>query len=315
MDRKLATGIQAPIIPRIDQIPESSFSLDGLDQFITSMGTEFDHWKALPSPIGLTDRGDLRRTNGVDTISENGFIYTYAGTFTGVLQDTSRHQNHADAGFVDSSTSRIIMPRFYNKDGGEANGDRIFFTPGDRVYISDKNVEQSVSNYQRMEYQVVTDDQPMFPATEIEAILDSQNLTYVNGVDYVLTSAGNIRWLPNGKNPGIDPLTQRGRLYSLRYRYKAYFYCVDLPKELRLIQITDPKTGLRGTERAPYHLLVQREFIFHNKNNNKLTSDNQNTQQLQQPTPNRIIKDPSQPLSEPSSIVVDMTEYYDPSQG
>jgi hypothetical protein len=242
-----------------------------MDAFVTGMGVDFLHYRATPSPIGKKDRGDYRRNDGVDIITSNGMIYKCAGKFTATMTDNSHQQRRSDGGLLESSESRLVMPRFYNKDA-LADGERIYLCPGDRVYIADPHADVMVANYQQMDYEPGIDNEPMFPIVKMEqSIIDSQGAEYIENKDFIVTTFGNIRWLPSGSSPGIDPDTGKGRIYSVRYLYKAFWYIISLPKEIRVTNVT---TGnIRAPERMPYYAIIEREYLYHNKNRSTQTSE------------------------------------------
>ena len=303
MSNKTPFGNQIDAIDRTSDFFQESFDLQRLEVGLsTGLGVEYTHYKAMPSPIGQNDRGDYRRNDGVDTITSNGMIYRCAGKFTATMTDNSRDRKRGEAGTLDPSESKLVLPRFYNKDGGVANGDRIYLSPGDRIYVADPDADVKVSNSEKMSYEIGVDNVPMFPICKLEMPLtDSRNIEYTEGVDYAITAEGNIRWLPGGKNPGIDPDTGKGRIYSVRYLYKAYWYVTILLKEVRVTNVTTD--GQRVPERMPYHVMVMREFMFHNQNR----GDKQN--QLKTKDQKRVDKEPVQSIkpSANPSITVDMT--------
>jgi hypothetical protein len=286
---------------------QHSFSLLFDDGFIEGAGIDYSHWKAMPSPIGLKDRGDYRR-DGLDAITSNGMIYTCAGVFTGCETDNTTDKKRTDGGVIDPSTSRLILPRFYNKVKSVAgsintapvdDGNRIYMAPGDRIYVSDPNANVKVSNYQKMTYEVGP-NVPMFPIVQLEVpIIDSRNISYVQGLDYCINANGNINWLAGGKNPGIDPETGKGRVYSIRYLYKAFHYVTSIIKEVRMTNVT--QNGVRVPERMAYYVMIQREYIYHSQNR----PDPQNVSAST--TPNRAVQEPLDGIKPlPGVISVDM---------
>jgi hypothetical protein len=299
MSKRPPTGQQADTIDRNSPFTQLSFDLNKQDKFVTSFAVDFLHYKAMPSPIGLKDRGDYRRSDGTDVITSNGMIYHCAGKFSATMVDNDRSQKRSDGGLLDPSQSRLILPRFYNKDG-LADGERIYMAPGDRIYIADPDADVKVSNYQQMDY-VDGDNIPMFPIICLEApIVDSRNTKYTQGVDFTVTSDGNIRWLAGGKNPGIDPETGKGRVYSVRYLYKAYWYVISLPKEVRVTNVTNGKE--RSPERMPYHAVIVREYIYHNQNKGDKTN------QLKSKDPKRESAAPVQSATPAKYVIpVDMS--------
>lgn len=300
MSNKVPIGVQIDTINRDEPYVQESFDLDRLDNFVTGLGVEFFHYKCIPSPIGQADRGDYRRSDGVDTITSNGMIYKCAGRFTATMTDNSRDRRRGGAGVEDPSESRLIMPRFYN-NVGVSDGGRIYLSPGDRIYIADPDADILVSNPQKMDYEVGIDNIPMFPIVSLEMPLtDSRNIEYTEGLDFSITCDGNIRWIPGAKNPGIDPNTGKGRIYSVRYLYRAYWYITVLHKEVRVTNVTTD--GQRVPQRMPYYATAVREYVYHNQNRGDKTN------QLESKDPRRVDKEPMESIS-PSkpAISVDMS--------
>lgn len=300
-------GLQIQTINPWCPLTQQSFNLVFDDGFVTGQGIDYSHWKAMPSPIGLKDRGDYRRDT-LDTITSNGMIYVCAGVFTGCETDNTTDKHRTDGGIIDPSVSRLIMPRFYNQTKSVAGaintapqdtGNRIYMAPGDRIYVSDPNANVKVSNYQKMTYEVGPNI-PMFPIIELEVpIIDSRNVSYTKGLDYCITADGNISWLPGGNSPGIDPETGKGRVYSVRYLYNAFHYVISLPKEVRMTNITE--NGVRSPQRLAYFATIQREYIYHSQNK----GDPKN--QTASPIPNRAVQEPLDTIKPlPGVISVDM---------
>jgi hypothetical protein len=309
MSNRPPKGDQADAINRYSPFVQVSFDMKKIDSMATSHGVDFVHYKAIPSPLGKKDRGDYRRSDGVDTITSNGHIYKCAGSFTATMIDNTSQERDSHAGQIEASEARIILPRFYNVQGDVANGARIYMAPGDRVYIADKNADAHVSTRHEMDYEEGIDNVAIYPICALELpIIDSLNREYAEGVDFLITDKGDIRWIAGGKNPGIDPDTGKGRVYSIRYLYTAYWYIVSLPKEVRITNVT---TGqVRGPERMPYHAVVQREYLYHNQNRGDQL--NQNVSK----TPDRAVAAPT-PVIVPNAftVPVDMTAINDDDSG
>lgn len=301
MSNRKPNGAQIDAIDRNMEYIQESFDLDRLEVGLsTGLGVEYFHYKGMPSPIGQNDRGDYRRNDGVDTITSNGMIYRCAGKFTATMTDNSRDRKRGEAGTLDPSESKLVLPRFYNQGDGVSNGTRIYLSPGDRIYVADPEADVLVSNPQKMDYEADIDNIPMFPIVQMEMpLVDSRNIAYNQGVDYDITADGNIRWLAGGKNPGIDPETGRGRVYSVRYLYRSYWYITLLLKEVRITNVTT--NGERSPQRMPYHCMVVREYMFHNQNK----GDKLN--QLKSKDPKRVVKEPTQSIKPAVGIPVDMS--------
>lgn len=238
-----------------DKIFNVKFNLKSLEQFTNNRGVLVEHWSAIPSPIGLKDRGEYRRSDALDTVSENGFIYTKVGDFVGTIMGNS-HQNGKTAGqnIYDASNARLVLPKFYKDSDTE-----ISLLPGDRIYA--KNIELKVDNYQRAEYIPSGSDYLQFPAKEVSILIDSQGKKYTYKRDFKINKDGNIQWYVGKKNPGIDVDTGKGRVYSIRYKYVAFWYISSLINEIRITN-TD---GADTPERMPYQANIQREYVYHNR--------------------------------------------------
>ena len=244
-----------------DNIKNVGFNLKAQEKFVKDHSIVFEHYSAIPSPIGLKDRGDYRRPDSLDTFSSNGFIYKKVGEFDAVLVSNSKSKQPIDGGLYDNASARLILPKYYC-DGKTS----ISLLPGDRVYIKDISVE--VANYQRVEYSLNNVDYLQFPATNVSLIIDSTNQEYTCGSDFTVTEEGNIKW--GSMNPGTDPDTGKGRVYSIRYNYKAFYYVDQLINEVRITNDGDSSQP----NRMPMHVTIQREFVYHNQisnNNNSIT--------------------------------------------
>jgi hypothetical protein len=273
MAKKKPVGPQlnALVAPKI-QLPQVSFDLKKQDQFIQSHSVTFEHYRAMPSPIGLKDIGEYRRPDALDTLQENGMLYRKCGEFEAVLFSNSARDRRMDGGVEDESTARITLPRYYNKVREDLPNEEIHLAVGDRIFIKDMDVK--VTTYQRVEYSPeLKTDLLQYPALKIEFLVDSRGTEYKEGVDFSIDN-GNIKWNGN-KVPGVDPETGKGRIYSIRYLYNAHWYIVSIINEIRVGNVTE--NGVRKPSRMPYHAMIQREYVYHNKARPDAIEGNKNT--------------------------------------
>jgi len=240
-----------------DLIPNVGFNVKAQEQFAQDHGITFEHWAAIPSPIGLRERGDYRRSETLDTISENGFIYKKVGEFTGIVVNNHKSNYKSEGGIFDNATARLVLPKFYNARN-PSKAKEISLLPGDRIYA--KQLELNVSNYQRAEYGVTHNDFLQFPAKTVDHLIDSRGIEYKCGVDFLIDAEGSIQWIPGKNNPGIDKTTGKGRVYAVRYTYLAFWYISQLLNEIR---VTNNEAG--SPVRLPYQALIQREYVYHNR--------------------------------------------------
>lgn len=260
-------------IAKASMVPQLSLNLEANDNFIVSHGIQFMHHKAIPSPIGLKQQGDYRRSGELDVQSSNGFLYKeHPCSLTAVFLGNSSNEKDIDGGVFDSAQARITLPRFYNTDKGFADGERIYLSPGDKLYIKDKSIDTKVANFQEFEYEPDRDNFLQYPAISVEFLIDSRGQEYLQERDFKITKDGKLRWISGGRNPGIDPDTGKGRVCSARYMYEAHWYIVSILNEVRIGNVTTG--GVRKEERMPYHATIVREYIFFNRNRGDETKEN-----------------------------------------
>ena len=240
-------------------IPNIGFNLNVQEQFATEKGICFEHWAAIPSAIGKKDRGDYRRPDSLDTISEGGFLYKKMGEFVGtIVNNSKRHDfNALEGGIYDNSTARLVIPVKYKKKCTKKQ--EISLLPGDRVYAKDMKLK--VDNYQEVDYNPNGSDVLQFPALDVIFLRDSNNKEFKCGKDFKINKDGNIKWVQGGNNPGIDVETGKGRIYSVRYTYNAFWYVQQLMNEIRVTNTEDSSKPAR----LPYHAVIQREYVYHDK--------------------------------------------------
>jgi hypothetical protein len=301
MSEKIKKGEQLRSLP---EIPEDLFQvtmdLSKNDDLITQRGVQFVHWAALPSPIGLKERGDYRRSDQYDTISSNGMLYRKAGCFTAAIVNNSKSKRPTEGGIFDYSTARLVVPRYYDNET-VADGKEIHLAPGDRVYI--KDMEVLVTNYQMIQYNPEGLDRAQFPINCVEFLIDSKNIEYKAGYDFKITD-GHIEWISGKKNPGIDTETGKGRVYSVRYKYNAHWYIVNIPNEVRVSQGT--VNGQRVVQRMPYSAIIQREYVYYNQNN-----DSEKEIPKREKKESRVMDAPKDPVIQPENpyaIKVEMSD-------
>lgn len=282
MAKKPTKGQQIDALPKSPlDLEQISFNLNKQDDFIKSHGVCFVHYRAMPSPIGLKDRGEYRRSDSLDTISENGFIYERCGEFTGVILNNQKSKVPVEGGLYDTSEARLTLPRFYNDDAEESAGERLHLCVGDRIFL--KNVdkeEKSVVNYQRVQFNPNGTDYLQFPANCVESIVDSRGKKYKEGVHFKISknpdTLGNIEWIDGKDNPGVDIETGMGRVYSIRYRYEAHWYITAIINEMRIGRTTDGTS--RKESRMPYQVMIQREYVYHNRNRGDSKNSNKDNE-------------------------------------
>jgi len=245
-----------------------TFDIAAFDALTKSQGVMLVHYRAMRCPVGMIDRFDsLRRPHEHHENCSNGMIYTEAGTFQGTFTGNGLSNKSDATGNIDSSNAQIIVPRFYTLADGSQGG-RVHPAPYDRFYYADPNIV--VSNWELREAHASGRDRLSFPAVKVDDLVDSLGTRYSEGEFSI--SNGDIIWTGQ-KQPGMDLETEKGRIYSLRYLYRPFFYVSRLLHEIRVVSVTNELTGERVSEMVNKLVSVQREYIFLNEENDENAVD------------------------------------------
>lgn len=260
------------------QQTQVSFDKNAFSELVQSQGVRLTHLRAIPSPLGMANRGDMHAVGSIRE-STDSFIYKEAGCCTALFTSNSSQHSVDQLGDIAFSTAYLTLPDYYE------NGDPILVSAWDRFYF--KDVELRVIHTQYMEYNQKGIDKLQYPATCVEHLIDADNKEYKEGVDFKITTEGDIYWVGQNR-PGVNANSQSGKVYSIRYRYVPFFIVDSILHEIRVAQVTNPMTGERFLERFPYQVRVMREIVFHDRNKEK----------------NRPVSDPRYQVSEDTSGII-----------
>ncbi len=230
----------------------TSFDPIAFDEAIRFHGTRLIHFRGMKCPVGLVDQYDIRRPHEDHSGCSNGYIYTEAGAVTCLFTGNTEEYRDNDMGFIDGSSVQVTSPRFYDDSDVEME-----VLPFDRFYCADEAI--TVPNWQLVESSESGTDKLNFPATSVIDVMDANGKRYGAG-DYVLSN-GMVVWM--GDRPGYDAGADRGVVYSIRYRYRPFWYCHRLIHQLRIAQVETPLE--RITIRMPQYFVLQRENVFENE--------------------------------------------------
>lgn len=238
-----------------------SFNVNAFDSFVRSQGVTLTHYIALACPVGLIDQDDVARRPHEDHEGcSNGFIYIEAGDITGLFVSNDTRKKDMGAGLGDASGVRVTLPRFYDDSGCSNSSTPILVAPFDRFYLKE-DAGLEVVHWQKHTANASGVDRLSFPVKQPIVLIDSHGKRYVHGQDYDITANGWIKWRLNHAPP-VDPVNNKGCVYSIRYTYRPYYYVSNLPHEIRVAQIVDPQSGDRTVERMPQTVVLQREYNF-----------------------------------------------------
>lgn len=238
------------------ELPTASVQLDvqAIDSFLQSHGVKLTHFRAIRCPVGLSDKNDVNQNHEDHAECSNGYLYTKAGDMTCFFLGNSQQPEWMDIGKLSVGMVQATFPRFY--DGGD--DDDVDLCVFDRFYL---NESITVSYWQTVQYNSSGIDRLHFPAVKVVDLIDNLGIKYKQDIDFKVQD-GRIIW--TGNSPGVDPENQRGRVYSVRYRYRPYFYLQRFVHEIRVSRQMDTE-GNVSVIQLPRAGVLTREYIFENQ--------------------------------------------------
>lgn len=233
-----------------------SFSLDAFDDLITYQGLPLIHYRGMVCPLGVQDVNDQsRRIHEDHDDCKNGVLYRRRGVVMALVPSMSTQAQQQDFGVSDGTQGQATFSRHY-EDGTE-----VLMRPFDRLYLNDETI--LVTHQEQVQYRMTGTDRLKFPAVVVEELIDNRMQTYVQGKDFNVDALGRITWLE--RNPGWDPDLDKGRVYTIVYRYRPYFYVERLGSDISVTQAED-EAGERRLFRLPFEATITREIFFETRN-------------------------------------------------
>lgn len=247
-----------------------SFDAEAFDMALRDHGVKLVHWRAMPCPVGLIDRHDQRRVHEDHSGCSNGFIYTKAGTATGIFTGNTKKDDQSDIGVLDSSTVQVTLPRTYDECDEE-----VMIAPFDRFYMDEKSI--TVPHKQLVEAHVTGRDKLSFPVVRVYDVIDANGKSYGDD-DFSIDQTGRIVW---NNGPPYLAAEKHGTIYSIRYTYRPYFYVERVLHEVRVAQV---EVGMeRKVIRMPQSFVLQREYIFEKADKDPLAPNPNDPRQVKGP--------------------------------
>lgn len=223
------------------------------DGVISGQGLLFEHWQAMPCPVGKDDPYDIRKAHADHAGCSNGNLYYFAGNMVCISTGISKDIRAMDVGVVVGSTMQITVPRFYegneNKEAVPATSDRLYLKDDNSRVIATQLFEHNISGIDRVKY----------PIMKVELLIDSHGTRYYQGEHFDL-DGGQIRWRGTAQ-PGMNPATGHGEVCSIRYQYRPYWYIERFLHDLRILRSGEDSVA------APKAALIQREYVYEDERN------------------------------------------------
>jgi len=233
---------------------------------IANQGILFAHWYCVPDPLFQHEIGDVRHSFGVEDgfqqvqdsdrfHRENGFLYVKSKYIYGTFMGNAKDLKHVAAGLYGSSGATISLNRFYQN-----TEEKIHISENDKLIPVDLKDEFFSVNWQKFTHNPTGIDRLEFKACQVIFLIDSDGIQYLRGRDFEIVN-GYIKWIDGADRPGLDKLTGKGKVCSIRYTYKPYYYIKTVLHDIRIRPMMtidgdiEPKAG-------PVLAQVQADWIY-----------------------------------------------------
>ena len=235
------------------EIPAISigFDTDAFNAAIRSHGCRLIHQEALRCPVGMISLDDSRRDHPHHENCSNGFLFEDKGYITALMTSNSSRQDSKDVGFVDSATMAATFPQTY--DCSESQ-----FSPAvfDRFYLAEEAI--TVVTWELQQVNGSGMERLNFPIVCVDRLVDFRGQVYKQGDDFTIIK-GQVSWVEGAHHPEV------GAVFSIRYRYRPYWYLSSFGHEIRTANVDNPMTTERTVVRMPIQASLKREWLFKNE--------------------------------------------------
>lgn len=264
-------GSKNPIEIKFDK-PFTSFKADmsAWNHLISANGILMMHYMAVPDPMHQVVDGALRMSfdqeenyqfeNKDRFIRENGFLYIPQKPVYIIFTSNSKNMVNIPAGLYGDGGASATINRYY-KDTDET----VKLSEYDKFVPQEITTEFFSVNWQKFTHNPTGIDRLQFEAETVEYLIDSQGIVYTESIDFIIEK-GQIRWL-NGnkaKRPGLDPISGKGKVCSIRYTYKPSYYVKVVHHDIRMMPTINPVTGEQTMQKAPISAQLQADWVFLN---------------------------------------------------
>lgn len=233
-------------------IPDPSIRGVSFDQLINQRGIRVIHAKAAPCPNVQSVNTNAHNPD-CEFCDDSGILYYGEKEIWGLFSGNSIEKTFEAHGVWEIGSAVMTMPTEY-PDGTQAD-----FNTFDRLTLPDFEVRL----WEMKEYEPRTDgiQKLRYPVTKVEyatSISDGVQKFYQVGVDFNITSDGDIQWIP-GKEPWYDSSRDVGETITYGYFARPVYIVMQSLRELRITQ--EMVNGQKQARRLPQQILVRRDFM------------------------------------------------------
>lgn len=260
------SGFPRPTVTLRQQYPRGeahAMDVQAFEEAIQTQGVLMTHQRAMGCPYGMTDVDDhVRRVHPQHEGCSSGFVYKEIGKVWALFTGNTGDSQTLDVGGFDGSNVNATLDRYY-ADEHSPRSRELFVSPFDRFFVADEAILWP--NWERVQHQPNGIDRIRWPASRVEHCIDSRLEEYKLGIHFDV-KGNKLSWRMN-EGPGIDPDTGMGRVYTIWYLYRPYWYVRSLSHANRIVQTENEATGERYIARMPIGVSLVRERIFEDQQN------------------------------------------------
>lgn len=233
-------------------LPDPSIKGVSFDQLLNQRGIRFIHHKAIPC-MNVESTTFQAHQPDCPFCDDSGLIYYESKEIWGIFSGNSIEKTFEAHGVWETGTAVVTLPTEY-PDGTQAD-----FNTYDRLEMPDftvrlwelKGYEPRPGGIQDLRY-------PIQKVEYASSITDGVQKFYLPGVDFNITPAGAIEWIP-GKEPSYDASLERGEVIGWAYFANPVYVVLQSLRELRITQ--ELVGGVKTARRLPQQILVRRDFM------------------------------------------------------
>jgi len=252
--------------PMPDQIPDPSIRGEAWDQLLQNRGIRFIHRVAIPCPNmkGLNENNHSPNCSYCDN-SQMIYKEFFPGTTNpreiwGVFTSNTLEKMFEVQGVWDIGTAVVTLPAEY------PGGQQAEFSTFDQLYCPDFEVRlNDLIEYKSATNKITRLRYPVVSIEYMSAVVNGSLYDYVEGTDFDITADGDIQWLIE---PSYDAVNDIGQVISIVYNANPVYTVQNVLHEMRVSQQYDFATGQKIAKRLPQQVLVKRDFLFQQEDQN-----------------------------------------------
>ncbi len=247
-----ATSPRSTPSPMPSYIHDPSILGVNFDQLLAQRGVRMIHKKAMTC-MNVSSIDFQAHPADCTFCDGSGLIFYDEKEIWGTFYSNSLEKVFQTHGVWEAGTAVVTMPTTY------ADGTQADFNTYDRLLLPDFTVRMwelkqwrpNSQNKIRLKY-------PVESVEFASSIVDGVQKIYQEGVDFEITTEGDIRWI-GSTEPRYDSSLDRGEVIGFAYFAHPVYVVVQTLRELRITQ--EMVNGVKRATRLPQQILVKRDFM------------------------------------------------------